>query len=305
MAARLGGTLAHPPLLQISGELELGRGLKQSGAFDEAAQVLDRAIAEGVRAPHRIENPSEFVAAEVRRATIALARGETVIARDLLARLLRDDPTIDFSPNERNPQNRAALDEIRRQLGPAPALEAADLGEACLAADVVIVGRRLDSSGAIELTRFDDCHLVSKFILSDEKANGAAVAALAKVVPAKVAAARAEHSARSKKIAGVALFAGSAVLLASGIYFAAQAGSRYGDVNRDCSLIAPCSGTTLHERVDGYQNATIAAGVLVPIGLAALITGGVLTGLGMKHHRAGGSLALFPFGAAVTGSLAW
>jgi hypothetical protein len=59
---------------------------------------------------------------------------------------LRYAPEVELSPLERNPQTQAALDDLKRQLGPRPPLDPEDLGGlggACGAADVVVVGRRV------------------------------------------------------------------------------------------------------------------------------------------------------------------
>jgi hypothetical protein len=256
--------------------------LAVSGSLDEAAAVLDAAMAEGAREPDRVADLDSFIAAHVRRAAIAAARSEHDQSRRLLGRLYRYDPSFSLLAEEDSPQLQATLDEIRRQLGAAPPLEAEDLGESCGRADVLIIARpRADR--LIDLERFDRCQPRARVTVSatepDEhalSALGAAIDLRAKVID--------RAAPRAKLIAGALLIIGGAALIAGGGYAASLALSRFSNINTGC---APCTNDELARRGDAYNSATIAASVTVPVGAVALVAGGVLTILGVQQrHRA-------------------
>src|SRR5678815_4157401 len=87
----------------------------------EASAGFDAAIESASARPHRVGDPVALVVAHVARASIALARGESRRAEDLIARLLRYDPSFTLMPGEDSPRLRRAVTEVRQRLGtPAP-----------------------------------------------------------------------------------------------------------------------------------------------------------------------------------------
>src|SRR5262249_2011906 len=130
----------------------------QKGALDEAANQLDALVSEGERGPYRLNQPAPWVAASVLRVSVALARGETALAGRLLDRLLRFNPDFSFLPEEESPRLQAALNEARGRLTGRPSLNASDLGEACQAAEVVVVGRALGDR--VDVQTWEHCTLV-------------------------------------------------------------------------------------------------------------------------------------------------
>ena len=113
--------------------------------------------------------------------------------------------------------------------------------------------------------------------------------------------ARPAHAGRSKKIAGVVLLAGGAVLIAVGGYASWQVGDAAATVNR-----AIANGGTFDARLQSVEqtghDAQLEAGVLYGIGAAAVATGALLTALGFRAERStrGVSLAPLPGGGAVS-----
>jgi len=101
---------------------------------------------------------------------IALARGETRRAQELLDRLLRYDPTFALTPSEESPRLRRALGDARARLGPQPSPRPSDLGTACGGgADTVVVARALPRG--IEIMRFDGCQLAASATSLDGSAD--------------------------------------------------------------------------------------------------------------------------------------
>src|SRR5262249_18565260 len=120
-----------------------------------------------------VSQPEEFVVGHVRRAAIALARGELTQARALLSRLHRYDPTFALQHQEQTPQMAAVVADLRSQLGDAPPLDAADLG-ACQAHALLLVGRPR-AGDSLELLRFDYGKLIATVLLRDTEPAGVAV----------------------------------------------------------------------------------------------------------------------------------
>jgi hypothetical protein len=275
IARRFGGRIAKDVApLDLNERLERARALAIAGKLDGAAALLDTVLDEGERAPERVADPSAFIAGQVRRVSIAIARREVARARSLLSRLLRYDPTFIPTSDEDSPQLSHLLAEVRRPLSAAPVLDAADLGDACHLVDVLIVARIPN-----ELSRFDNCRLVAQASTgSDEEV----VETLSRVVPPSVFA---ERRSRGKVIAGAVVAAAGVVLAATGIYFAATAASRANHIADNCSSAAPCPLGELSRRGDAYDSAKISAAVILPIGAAALATGAALYLVGRKQAR--------------------
>jgi tetratricopeptide (TPR) repeat protein len=168
-AAKVAETLAAREQLRAVATVPLDLGVRftrarafyKAGKLDQAAAALDEAIGEGARDPERLSQANEWVSAKVLRISMALARGEAEQARRLFARLLRYDPTFELTASESRPQVTSAFDELRRQLGDRLPLFPEDLGEACRAADVLIVGRVL-AQDTVEIFRFDGCVLTAQ-----------------------------------------------------------------------------------------------------------------------------------------------
>ena len=182
LAARLGleattDAPASPPARAIDPELGRGLELAASGALDEAALALDRALDRGARAPHHIADPRRFITAQVSRIAIALARGERERAERLADRLLGYDPAFQLAPEEDSPRVRRALDRARRRAGDPPPLTVALLGRACQGTAPLLVARGLPS-GAVEYARFERCRLVARVEATAARAPAEIAAAL-------------------------------------------------------------------------------------------------------------------------------
>ena len=106
--------------------------------------ILDIALEEGTRKLHRLTHPADWVTGAIWRVSIALARGEKKRAGDLATRVLRYDPLVRLEPGENSPQLRAALDEIRKVVGPSPPLTADALGDACREYPLMITVRQIE-----------------------------------------------------------------------------------------------------------------------------------------------------------------
>lgn len=283
VAARLGGRVAAArPALPLRERLDEARTLAWRGELDEAAAALDEAIEAGAGAPDRVSDAAGFVEGQVRRASIALARGEVARARALFSRLLRLDPSFVLSDEEESPQLRAALDDVRRQLGPRPALEPADLGDLCRASDVLLVVRR-GPGRAAEITRFDACREVGRVVLRAGDDEERAAATLARVAPS--GAGHVERPARGKIIAGAILGAAGLALGGVGTYYSVLA-ARRADVGAGCEPTMPCTDAEIGRRLADYDTATVSAAVLLSAGVVALTVGTVLLAIGRKHPRA-------------------
>jgi hypothetical protein len=311
VAERLGGHVARSERpLDLAARIKKGRQLIYTGAIDEAMAVLDSALDDAAKMPHRIarEDAGDLIAAHFVRATIAVAKGEVARARTLLQRLLQDDPSVELQPSEKNPQVQAALTDLRRQSS-APSIEESTLGDACKGAEVVIVARASTRTSA-EIVRFDrngaSCRRVAQITvsLSTTDEDPRAADALAKSPPARLAAVGAERSSRTKLIVGAVLLAAGVAIAATGIYFAVDADHKLSNIGTSCTASAPCMPPNVNSLDDAYHRSTIAASVLVPVGVAALVAGGVLTALGAKHRQltvAGGPIpggALLAWGGA-------
>ena len=311
---RMGGSLAEDVRPLALGErLARARLFAQSGALDEAATIFDSVIEEGARSPHRISTAesAEFIAAHVRRATIALARGEMPRARMLLSRMLRYDAAVDLQPLEKNPQNQAVLADVRKQLGSHPALDASDLGDACQAATVLLVARRQTPSGFL-IDRFDHCEQVAEVVVNDSESEEQVVTTLAKLPvrisitaltpappPRPLLRNRSDRTGRAKIIAGALVAAAGVALAGAGVYYAVRAKERADDIQGGCTASAPCLGIDIEHREDAYRGAAITGGVLVPMGALALVTGCVLAAVGIKQDRAHTTVAVTPGGAVI------
>jgi hypothetical protein len=141
--------------------LQRAQRLAAAGALDDAAAVFDAALDTATHAPSRVADSAELVTAHVTRASIALARGESGRAEELLERVLRFDPGFALLPTEDSPRMRRAVEEARRKLGSQPELRAADLGRSCASESGVLVVARSLGPDRAELLRFDDCKLTT------------------------------------------------------------------------------------------------------------------------------------------------
>ena len=165
LAARVGGSVLAADDAEAALEelaiLQRAQRLAASGALDDAAAVFDAALEAAEHAPARLSDSAELVSAHIARAAIALARGESGRADELIERVLRFDPGFALLPSEDSPRMRRAVDEARRRLGPQPDLRASDLGQSCGGeASVLVVARALSADRA-ELVRFDDCRVIT------------------------------------------------------------------------------------------------------------------------------------------------
>jgi hypothetical protein len=184
LARALGGRAAAATSAVNGGDLRAtlraAQDLLAAGRLDESADSFDLALRAGAGAPDRVSDPGAFVSAHVSRAAIALARGEDRLADELLARLLRYDPTFVLQPGEDSPTMRSALDRVKARVGAAPALARDDLGAACSDAapgDVLVVAR-FTGTGA-ELARYDGCRPVATAIASSARSAASIAEALA------------------------------------------------------------------------------------------------------------------------------
>ncbi len=276
----------------LTERLERARKLAVSGSLDGAARLLDETLAEGARAPERVGDAGAFITGHIRRASIAVARAELQTARILLARLYRYDPTLELAPLETTPQLAAVFADVRAQLGPAPAIEPADVGEMCNHKIVLVARPR--SVATFGVTCFDDCRPVSEVTVSTSDSDESIAHELAKIsLVVSHAPSVDRRSGRAKKIAGPILLAAGAVLAAAGSYFAYHAAWRLDHVGDGCTVAMPCTGTTVPDRSDDYRSSTEAASVLLPLGAAAILTGALLTALGVREGRRA-SLAFSP-----------
>jgi hypothetical protein len=140
--------------------LSRARALSLAGEVEQAATLFDAGLEEGARIPHRLADPSAYVSALIKRASLSLAHGEAARAQTLLERLLRYDPGATLLTGEASPPVRAMLDQAAKRMASAPNVKAQEFGEACQEADVVFLARSLGSQG-IELLRFDHCQRVA------------------------------------------------------------------------------------------------------------------------------------------------
>src|SRR5262249_27990530 len=133
IAERVGGAVQPEDRspIDLSPRLAHARQLAVQGALDEAAAALDATFVDAVRELGRIADGPAFLTGHIRRSSIALARGEVTVARQLLARLHRYDPAFTLVPIESTPQLRASFQDVVAQLGPDPPVEPADLGDEC------------------------------------------------------------------------------------------------------------------------------------------------------------------------------
>jgi hypothetical protein len=299
-ARRLGSTLAAPDRGGAALEEQLARAkrLMMQGALDDAAAVLDPVLAETALDRMDASAQSEWIAAAIRRASIALARGEMGQARQLLVRLVRYDPQFELGAGENTPPLHAALLDVQKQLGADPPIDPAELGVACHAADVVLVARA--SQKGAQIVRFDDCKEVARATLAADIEQVAE--ALARVERPRPARAEPRPS-RAMLIAGPSTAAVGLALASAGIYFAVHAVSREHSIDGQCTTASPCQGSDLQKWVSDYDASRISASVLLPLGAAALVTGTVLLIVGMKRERAFRAFAVAP--ASVAGTWAF
>ena len=268
------------PQLPLADRLKRARSLSVAGKIDEAAQLLDEVLAEGTRAPERIPEPSSFVAGALRRAAIAMGRGEAQVGQEILERLYRWDPTLTLAPVDATPPLTAALEEIRTRFGKSPPLVRTDLGALDTAA-ITLVARR--TADGLEVSRFDDGQLTTRVIA---RATDREVALeLARVPAQKALTKRGSQLARKEMIAGPVLAAIGAELAGTGIYFAVHAASRIDAINRGCTMTMPCNNTQNGAWGSDQHSSTAVASVLLPVGAALLVTGTVLAVVGARHRQ--------------------
>jgi hypothetical protein len=299
VASRLHAELAQdaPARDALGEQLQRARTRTVSGALDEAARLFDAALGGGARAPQLVIDSDAFIAAHLRRASIALARAELQTARILIARVYRYDPTLQLDPLETTPQLAAIFDDVRAKLGPAPAIEPDDLGELCARPGILLVGRPRQAA-AFEVSRFDDCRATARVVVAATDTDDPIVAALAIVPPIPAASgppiadrARSRREGLGKQIAGPLMMVAGVALAGVGSYYAQHAAWRLDHIGDGCSIASPCTGTTVPDRSDDYRASTAIASVLVPLGATAIVGGAVLTALGVRERR-GVSVAL-------------
>jgi hypothetical protein len=298
VAARLGAAVVPtqtPRSLDIVARLDRARHLALEGSIDEAAALMDPTLDEATRTIDALDvsAATELVTAVVRRAVIALARGEVALARRLLSRVLTYDPTFDLLPIERSPQVRAALDDVRRELGADRPLDPTDLGDACTHAAVIIVGRpsSTGTGATIELSRFDQCRLVARSTLSATDREASAVATLSQAALPREPGDRERRLARGRMVGGAVIALAGLALVATGAYYAAHAADLKGGLDR-CTATAPCRGELLLSQGDDFDRSRITASTLLPVGVAALVASVVVFALAAKHRRSGRTLAV-------------
>jgi hypothetical protein len=290
VAKQLGATLISAPAAPgLRESVAHARSLMVQGALDDAAALLDRTLAE--RSIDRLDadDQADWIAGTVRRVSLALARGEVGRARQLLARLLRFDPGFALAPGENTPPLRAALADVRSELGIAPPIPPADLEPACRSADVLLVARAM--STGVQVIRFDACAEIAR---AELEGGPIAIAELAHSQAAAPPRAHARKNGRVELIAGAALAVAGLALASTGSYFAERAASREAAIDRDCTVASPCASPDLHAWIDEYDTARIAASALLPIGAAALAAGSALLVLGARRHRGPTTRALAP-----------
>ncbi len=137
-----------------------GQQLAVDGKLDDAAELLDGALASAAQTPHRFASSTTVVDAHVVRASIALARGETDTADALIERVMRWDPTFALSDAERTPRLIAAVTRVRARVGEMPELRPEDLGGACALGDIVVA--RYLPDGSVDVSRYRDCRRTSQ-----------------------------------------------------------------------------------------------------------------------------------------------
>jgi hypothetical protein len=286
LAARQSLEIVAPavPPDELAQSVARAQSLALEVRLDEAAALLDRALADVSHRPDRAE-PGAFIGAHIARVSIAFARGETERARELLDRVVRFDPFVDLSGDEDRPRMRAALEAAKRR--ERPPLSAEDLGDACKAADVVLVARALSppaaGASALEFFRFDRGQLVAHSALADDRA----VSALARA-PAPAATPPARQPVYRAPL-GLGLVAVAVAATGAGLWGSARAD--YDRLNASpCGLLGVCQpsswdGARARERA-GYSlvaiaGATAAVSLIVwlverrrPPPLASASTGG-------------------------------
>jgi hypothetical protein len=110
-----------------------------------------------------------LVGAHVARAQIALARGEAARADALFGRVMRWDGDFAAAGDEATPAVQERIARLR-EAAPAPAIDAADLGDACRQVDTLVVVRAAPL-GAIEVARFDGCRRVAAIVVQGPPAE--------------------------------------------------------------------------------------------------------------------------------------
>ncbi len=288
IAARLEASTPSPASIDLRDPLARAKSLMISGAVDEAATLLDQTIERALHALAAINDASapDLIALHIRRASVALARGEVGRARMLIGRLYRWDPALSFAPSEDTPPMRAMLDQLRRELGKAPPLEQTDLGDLCRT-DVVIAGRKLGD--VIELRRFDRCVASAEVSLGASDPDDLAIRALGQAalsLPTAVTRTVARPGVRAMKIAGPITLAVGVALLSAGGYFAGNAASRASAIEDGCTAAQPCTNAQVASWANDYATSKTTASVLIPLSVAALVSGTVVTILGFRKRVA-------------------
>ncbi|MGE3459591.1 MAG: hypothetical protein AB7O24_31050 [Kofleriaceae bacterium] len=152
--------------LDVTGLLVRSQPLIAAGSIDDAANILDVALDAGARRPSLVSDPGAFVAGTISRVQIALARGETPRAEELIERLMRYAPALKLTVEEDSPKVREVVERVRARIGARPKLRLTDIGDDCQGeVDVLLVSRSLGDTQ--ELTRFDRCKATKTVTVSD------------------------------------------------------------------------------------------------------------------------------------------
>jgi hypothetical protein len=257
----------------------------KEGRLDEAATTFDAAIEEGARNPARVIDPRSFVNAHMARVAIALARGETERAHELVGRLLRYDPTVTPSEGEESPLMHQVFAEERAKLGTAPPIGRRDLQGAC-DGRVLLVARPL-ADGVLELSRFDDCRLVAHTLSRTDADDERAVGVLAEPAPARAPQVRRADATLAPVTtmpapwppwtlgaAGLVVAASGAAVLGVSLH---EYNERHDSACGRASMCAPSSYA-------GWERAQPASIALIAIGGAGLV-GGIIWGVVTSRKR--------------------
>jgi hypothetical protein len=229
-------------LVYLAHLLEHAQALAIAAKLDEAAGAFDSALADGVRGIDRLANPQAFVTAHFQRVSIAFARNEGARADDLLARVIRYDPTVALVGEENRPRMQAALETAKKRLGERPELRAEDLGDACRAADTVLIARVLDEPGAaLEIVRYDRCVRAASVTSTSMESDAAIAAELAPGAPPVAIAKPAAQPRKKIYVAPLVLAVSSVALIGAGAGLVGWANSDYDRLLGQCGNAGACA----------------------------------------------------------------
>jgi hypothetical protein len=301
-AKRLGGSQVVVPAISadLGLHLDRARALALAGAVDEAASAFDAALEEGARSLPRLGGSApELIAGHLRRAEIALARGERARLGELLTRALRYDPSLRPSPEAASPPLRIALEQARAGASRLPAVLPNELSEACRTmADVILVGRK-QGTDELQVMRFDDCAQSVEVTLKSREANLSSesdavdrlsratvhlsVAVHARELRRDVVAPPGPTEKRALPVSGLAALIAGVGLVSAGAYFWLRASSQRDDLNRGCDQMTPCTADVLQSRGDAISTSQTWAETLSAVGGAAIVVGALVTYYGSRR----------------------